>query len=234
MGLYDRDYARESAYGYETQARSEANIVSFVKETYKLFAASMMAGAVGAYVGVPMAGAIQSIGLFILIPMLGLYFALQAVKHKPGINLAVMFAFVFVTGLSIAPLLASVLGMSGGASIVGNAFAMTSVIFATMSFYAVKTTKDFTGYTKPLMIALVVIIIFSLLNAFVLYNPMFQVLISGAVVLLFSVLVIYDTQNIIKGMYETPIDGAIALYLDFLNIFTSLLQLFGIFGNSDD
>jgi len=46
-------------------------------------------------------------------------------------------------------------------------------------------------------------------------------------------LVIYDTQNIMKGAYETPIDGAIALYLDFLNIFTALLHLFGIFGGDD-
>jgi modulator of FtsH protease len=50
---------------------------------------------------------------------------------------------------------------------------------------------------------------------------------------LFSFLVIFDTQNIMRGAYETPIDGAIALYLDFLNIFTALLQLFGIFGNDD-
>jgi modulator of FtsH protease len=57
--------------------------------------------------------------------------------------------------------------------------------------------------------------------------------ISGVVVLLFSFMVIFDTQNIMRGMYETPIDGAIALYLDFLNIFTALLQLFGIFGRDE-
>jgi modulator of FtsH protease len=58
-------------------------------------------------------------------------------------------------------------------------------------------------------------------------------MISGVVVILFSFLVVFDTQNIIAGNYETPIDGAIALYLDFLNIFTALLQLMGIF-NSDE
>jgi len=62
---------------------------------------------------------------------------------------------------------------------------------------------------------------------------MLSIVISGAVVFLFSILVIYDTQNIIRGAYETPIDGAIALYLDFLNIFTALLQLFGIFGGDE-
>jgi modulator of FtsH protease len=232
MGLYDRDYARGNSFAYETSSRDDSQIISFVKETYKLFAASMMAGAVGAYVGVPMAGTIAAYFWPLFALEIGLLIGLQFVKRKAGINLVVMFAFVFMTGLMLAPLLAHTLGMSGGASIIGNAFAMTSVVFGAMSFYAIKTTKDFTSYGKPLMIALVVIIGFSILNIFM-GNPILHIAISGAVVILFSILVIYDTQNIMRGMYETPIDGAIALYLDFLNIFTALLQLFGIFGNDD-
>ena len=232
MGLYDRDYARENSFSYEGSSKTDSQIISFVKETYKLFAASMMAGAVGAYVGVPMAATIHAYFWPLFALEIGLLIGLHFVKHKPGINLMVMFTFVFMTGLMLAPLLARTLVMSGGASIIGNAFAMTSVVFGAMSFYAIKTTKDFSGYGKPLMIALLVIIGFSILNIFI-GNPMLHVIISGAVVILFSILVIYDTQNIMKGAYETPIDGAIALYLDFLNIFTALLQLFGIFNNDD-
>jgi len=232
MGLYDRDYARGNSYASQTNSRSEAQIVSFVKETYKLFAASMMAGAVGAYVGVPLAASISGLIWPLFFLEIGLLIGLQFVKNKPGINLLVMFAFVFVTGLTTAPLLAYTLGMNGGGAIVGNAFAMTAVVFGAMSFFAIKSTKDFTGYGKPLMIALFVIIGFSILNIF-LGNPMIQIIIAGAVVILFSILVIYDTQNIMNGAYQTPIDGAIALYLDFLNIFIALLQLFGIFGNEE-
>lgn len=232
MGLYDRDYARGNASAYGTATKSDTQIVSFVKETYKLFAASMMAGAVGAYVGVPMAGTIAANFFPLLILEIGLLIGLHFVKHKPGINLMVMFGFVFMTGLMLAPLLSRTLGMSGGGTIVGNAFAMTSLIFGAMSFYAIKTTKDFSGYGKPLMIALVVIIAFSIINIFM-GSPLMSIIISGAVVILFSILVTYDTQNIIRGAYETPIDGAIALYLDFLNIFTALLHLFGIFGSDE-
>ena len=232
MGLYDRDYAREGVAGYGQANRSDAQVVSFVKETYKLFAASLMAGAAGAYVGIPMAAAIHSWFIPLVILEFALLFGLFAVKRKPGINLMVMFSFVFMTGLMTAPLLAYTLGMNGGAGIVGNAFAMTSVIVAGMSFFAIKTAKDFTSYGKPLMIALFVVIGFSLVNLF-LGNPLLSVIISGAVVFLFSILVVYDTQNIVKGLYETPIDGAIALYLDFLNIFTALLHLLGIFGGDD-
>lgn len=232
MGLYDRDYARGNASTYTSNTKSDTQIVSFVKETYKLFAASMMAGAVGAYVGVPMAPTIAANFFLLFIVEIGLLIGLHFVKHKQGINLAVMFAFVFMTGLMLAPILSRTLGMSGGGTIVGNAFAMTSVIFGAMSFYAIKTTKDFSGYGKPLMIALFVIIGFSIINIFM-GNPLMSIVISGAVVVLFSILVTYDTQNIIRGAYETPIDGAIALYLDFLNIFTALLHLFGIFGNDE-
>ena len=232
MGLYDRDYARGDTSAYTTNTKSDAQIVSFVKETYKLFAASMMAGAVGAYVGVPIAGTISAYFWPLFILEIGLLIGLHFVKHKPGINLLVMFSFVFMTGLMLAPLLSRTLGMSGGGAIIGNAFAMTSLIFGAMSFYAIKTTKDFSGYGKPLMIALVVIIVFSVINIFM-GSPLMSIIISGAVVLLFSILVVYDTQNIIKGAYETPIDGAIALYLDFLNIFTALLHLFGIFKGDD-
>ena len=230
MGLYDRDYARENLASYGQ--RSEAKIVSFVKETYKLFAASLMAGAVGAYVGVPLAGTIQSWFIPLMILEFALLFGLFAVKRKPGINLIVMFSFVFMTGLMLGPLLAFTLGMSGGAMIIGNAFAMTSAIVAGMSYFAIKTKADLTNYTKPLMIAIFVIIGFSIVNIF-LGSPLLAIVISAAVVLVFSVMVVYDTQNIMNGAYETPIDGAIALYLDFLNIFTALLQLLGIFGSDD-
>ena len=129
MGLYDRDYARGNSFSYETASRDDSQIISFVKETYKLFAASMMAGAVGAYVGVPLAATIQAYFWPFFALELGLLIGLQFVKNKPGINLMVMFGFVFMTGLMLAPLLARTLGMSGGASIIGNAFAMTSVVF---------------------------------------------------------------------------------------------------------
>ena len=180
-----------------------------------------------------MAGTIAANFWLLFALEIGLIIGLQFVKHKPGINLLVMFGFVFMTGLMLAPLLSHTLGMNGGGTIIGNAFAMTSVVFGAMSFYAIKTTRDFTSYGKPLMIAMFVIMGFSILNIF-LGNPLLHVAISGVVVILFSIMVIYDTQNIMNGGYETAIDGALALYLDFLNIFTALLQLFGIFGGKDE
>lgn len=233
MGLYDRDYARQNASGYSAAQRSETQIVSFVKETYKLFAASLMAAAVGAYVGIPMAATLHAMHWPLFFLVIGLLIGLHFAKHKPGLNLILLFAFTFATGLMIAPLLSAFLAVSGGGMIIGNAFLMTSVIFGGMSFYAVKTTKDFTTFGKPLFIALLVIIGFSIVNIF-LGSPLMAVIISAAAVFLFSIFVVFDTQAIIRGMYETPIEGAVALYLDFFNIFVNLLQILGIFGGSEE
>lgn len=232
MGLYERDYARNNINESTYSMRDESSITSFVKETYKLFAASMLAGSAGAYVGISLAGFISTYFIPLLILEIGLLIGLHFTKNKPGINLLMLFSFVLMSGLMLGPILSYALSIAGGAAIIGNAFAMTAVTFGAMSFFAIKTTKDFTSYGKPLMIALFVIIGFGILNLF-LGNSILNVMISGAAVLLFSVLVIYDTQNIINGNYETPIDGAIGLYLDFLNIFTGILNLLLSFNNDD-
>ncbi|MDX1295889.1 MAG: Bax inhibitor-1/YccA family protein [Sulfurimonadaceae bacterium] len=235
MGLYDRDYARESAFGYGAAHRDEAQIVSFVKETYKLFAASMLAGAAGAYAGMPFAATVAANYWFIAIPwMLFGMFGLQMIKNKPGVNMIGLFAFTFASGVIITPLLTHILGMAGGASIIGNAFMMTAALFGGLSFFAIKTSKDFTSWTKPIVIAFFIILAFSLVNIFFMQSPLLYVIIQAAFLVVISIMVLVDTQNVINGAYETPMDGAIALYLDFFNLFVTLLQLFGIFGGNDE
>ena len=230
MGLYERDYAQNQAtHSHATD--SDSSLVAFIKETYKLFGASMLAGAVGAYVGLGFAAQIHSMHLMLFILEIALLIGLFVFKRKAGLNLVLLFAFTFMTGITLAPLLS--LAITVNPAIVGNAFAMTAFIFGGMSLFAIRTPKDFTSYGKPLMIALIVVLVFSLVNTFILHNPLMGTIISGAVVMLFSVLIVYDTQNIIKGNYEHPIDGAVALYLDFLNIFTALLQLMLSFANDD-
>ena len=226
---------QESSYSYGYQTRTEADLVSFVKETYKLFAASMLAGGVGAYVGMPFAATVAANYWFIAIPwMLFGMFGLQMIKNKPGVNMIGLFAFTFLSGVIITPLLSHILGMAGGAEIVGNAFLMTALLFGGLSLFAIRSAKDFTSWTKPMVIAFFIILAVSLLNAFVFKNPMLYVAIQGLFLLVISVMVLIDTQNVVRGAYETPMDGAIQLYLDFFNLFITLLQLLGIFGNSDD
>lgn len=233
MGLYNRkyinDHAGESSY---EQTQSKSSLGVFIKQTYQLFAASLLAATAGAYVGLGMAEAIASWFFGLVILELGLLFGLYAAKKKAGINLILLFAFTFVSGLTLAPLLTSILGMAGGGSIVANAFMLTTVAFGGLSMFAMNTKRDFSTMGKMLFITLIVVVVASLMNIFF-QSSLMQLMIASISAILFSAFILYDTQNIIKGRYETPIEGAIALYLDFLNLFVALLQILGIFGRDD-
>lgn len=227
-----------NAFGYSQYqgiSKSETESVSFIKATYMLFAASMLAGGVGAYLGIPYASVVAANYWWIAIPwMLFGMFGLQMIKNKPGINMIGLFAFTFISGVIITPLLSKVLTISGGATIIGNAFFMTAALFGALSLFAIKSRSDFTSYTKPVIIAFIVMIVASLINAFILKSPLAHIAIQSIFLFIISFMVLIDTQNIVNGAYDSPMDGAVALYLDFFNMFVTLLQLFGIFGGSDE
>jgi len=150
-----------------------------------------------------------------------------------GVNLAVLFAFAFISGLTIAPLLASIFAMPAGASIVGQAFLMTSVAFGGISMFAMSTKRDFSSMGKMLIIALIIMIVAGISNIFI-QSSLFQLAIASVGALVFSAFILYDTQQIIKGGYDSPIEAALSLYLDFFNLFISLLQILGIMNSRDD
>lgn len=233
MGLYDREYVRHhSGENTYEQTRSQSSLGVFIKQTYQLFAASLLAATAGAYVGIGMAATVASFFWGFVILEFALLFGLYAAKRKAGLNMVLLFAFTFVSGLTLAPLLSSILGLAGGASIVANAFMLTTVAFGGLSLFAMNTKRDFSAMGKMLFITLIVVVVASLINIF-LGSPVLQLVIASVAAILFSAFILYDTQNIIRGAYETPIEGAIALYLDFLNLFVALLQILGIFGRDE-
>lgn len=239
--MYNREYlsdgksSSETYSSYESQASSRPeNLIGFLRATYQLFASSLLAATVGAYIGLGMASVISSWYWGLVILEFALLFGLYAVKEKPGVNLAVLFAFTFVSGLTLTPLLSSVFNMPGGASIVAQAFLMTSVAFGGISMFAMTTKKDFSGMGKMLFIAVIILIVGSISNIFI-GSPILQLGIAMVGALVFSAFILYDTQQIIQGGFSTPIEAAIALYLDFFNLFVSLLQILAAFsGNKDE
>lgn len=224
MSLYDRDYLKSKEL--ETSYSSQLSI--FIKQTYQLFAASLLAASVGAYVGIFALASffIQSQATFwiLFIIEIGLLFALQWKKREAPLNLILLFGFTFCSGLTLTPLLISVLALPTGAIIIAQAFALTTVAFGALSIFAMNTKKDFTTMGKALFIVLIVIVAASLLNIFI-KSDIISLAISSIAAILFSFYILYDTQNIIRGNYETPIEGAVALYLDFVNLFVSLLNI---------
>ncbi|MBH0278955.1 Bax inhibitor-1/YccA family protein [Helicobacter pylori] len=229
MALYDRADSR-NAYAEDSLLR-ESELVSFVKTTYKFFAGSLLLATIGALLGLMNFQAVVQYKWVFFIAEIAALFGLMFSKSKPGLNLFMLFAFTSLSGVTLVPLLGMVIAKAGLGA-VWQALGMTTIVFGLMSVYALKTKNDLANMGKMLFIALIVVVVCSLINLF-LGSPMFQVVIAGASAILFSLYIAYDTQNIVKGMYDSPIDAAVSLYLDFLNVFISILQIIGIFSDRD-
>lgn len=231
--MYNRDYLSNNQTQY-AQNTSKTKMMEFLKATYQLFAGSLLAASAGAYVGLGIVSFLVGPVSWILfaIELALIFFVIPRTKHTPGVNLAVLFTFTFITGLTIAPLLTMIFSMPNGASIVGQAFLLTSVAFGAISMFALTTKKDFTGMGKFLMVTLIILIVAGIANIFI-QSSLMQLGMASAGAILFSAFILYDTQTIIKNGYDSPIEAALSLYLDFFNLFISLLQILGI-TNSDD
>ena len=144
---------------------------------------------------------------------------------KAGKVLTLM-AFAALMGLSFAVIFA-VYTMSS----TFTAFMGAAVLFGTMSFYGYFTKKDLTSIGQFMFVGLIAIIIASIINIFI-GSTVMQMVISALAIIIFLGLTAYDTQQIREMVtYETDegveIMGALTLYLDFINLFLNLLQLFG-------
>lgn len=113
-----------------------------------------------------------------------------------------------------------------------SAFVGAAVLFGTMSFYGYFTKTSLDSLGKWLFVGLIAIIIASIINIFV-GSTVAQMTISALAIIVFLGLTAYDTQKI-REMVSTgeqndgiEISGALTLYLDFINLFLSLLQLLG-------
>lgn len=229
MALYDRADSH-NAYAEDSLLR-ESELVGFVKTTYKFFAGSLLLATIGALLGLMNFQAVVQYKWVFFIAEITALFGLMFSKSKSGLNLFMLFAFTSLSGVTLVPLLGMVIAKAGLGA-VWQALGMTTIVFGLMSVYALKTKNDLANMGKMLFIALIVVVVCSLINLF-LGSPMFQVVIAGASAILFSLYIAYDTQNIVKGMYDSPIDAAVDLYLDFLNVFISILQIIGIFSDRD-
>lgn len=156
-------------------------------------------------------------------------FAISFNMHKVSYSTAqlMLHGFAALMGLSFA----TIFVVYTTASIV-TAFMGAAVLFGTMSLYGYVTKKDLTSIGQFLFVGLIAIIIASIINIFIGSTAM-QMAISAIAVIIFLGLTAYDTQKIreiVSAGGDTrsqEVAGALTLYLDFINLFIALLQLFG-------
>jgi FtsH-binding integral membrane protein len=159
-----------------------------------------------------------------LVAVLSITFALEKVSKSTGHIM--LYGFAALMGLSFATIFV-VYNMGS----IFTAFMGAAILFIVMSAYGYFTKKDLSNLGSMLIIGLIAIIIASVINIFI-GSTVFQMVISAIAIIIFLGLTAYDTQRIREMVsYDhngnAEIAGALTLYLDFINLFLSLLQLFG-------
>ena len=170
-------------------------------------------------------GAMQWVVIFApLVAILAVSFAMD--KFSKGALTIFLHGFAALMGLSFA----TIFVVYNLGSIV-SAFMSAAILFGVKSFYGYFTKKSLDSIGQYLFVGLIAIIIASIVNIFI-GSTVFQMVISAIAVLVFLGLTAYDTQKIrelvsVDNDGKAEIMGALSLYLDFINLFLSLLQLFG-------
>jgi FtsH-binding integral membrane protein len=209
----DVNTAMSRVYGHMSLAVLTSMIVSFVVGTSPALMAFFFTGA------------IKWIVIFSpLVAVLAISFAWE--KFNRSSLTFFLHVFAALMGLSFATIfVAFQMG-----SIV-SAFMSAAILFGTMSFYGYFTKKNLDSIGQFLFVGLIAIVIASIINIFI-GSSLFQMVISAMAVIVFLGLTAYDTQKIrelvsVDNDGRAEVMGALTLYLDFINLFLSLLQIFG-------
>ncbi len=208
-------------------AEEATNKQVIMQKTLNWFVISLLVATLGAAVG-------NSLNPAWFIPLVVLEFALLiaaiVVRRKKELSrtwgFPILLAFAFVTGLMLGPTLTYYFNAGAGTAVL-LAFVTASVTFTVLGFVGAKMKTDLHFLGKALFAGLIILVLFSL---FGLFMPLggFSMIIAGAGTLIFSLYILFDFNQIMKR--DVTLDDvpmlALSLYLDFLNLFLYLLQLF--------
>lgn len=167
----------------------------------------------------------------LLIAQLGLVIVLSAAAARLsfGVAAALFIGYAALTGVTFGTLFYAYTTGS-----IASAFLVTAGSFGALSLFASTTKRDLSGWSTFLFMGLVGVVIASVVQIFW-PNPMLNFVVGCAGVVVFAGLTAYDTQKLkaiaIQGggsaIAAMSIVGALTLYLDFINLFISLLRVFG-------
>jgi hypothetical protein len=166
--------------------------------------------------------------IVIFAPLAAIFGVGYVLGNNPskGVAQLCLHGFAALMGLSFATIFA-VFAMG---SIV-SAFMGAAILFGVMSGYGYFTKRSLDSMGKFMIVGLIAIVIASIINIFI-GSTVMQMVISALAIVIFLGLTAYDTQQIREELSVdtspvAEVSGALTLYMDFINLFLNLLQLFG-------
>ena len=201
-----------------------------LKNTYMLLSATLVFSALMAGLSIVLAVPTWMYTVSVLGAMLLGMFVLPRMANSSG-GIGILFLITGLLGFGLGAILSMYLALPNGPQIIGTAFAGTGLIFLGLSGYALTSKRDFSFMGGFLFAGIMVVFLAAIANIF-LAMPALSLAVSGAIILLMSGFILFDTSRIINGGETNYIMATYGLYLSIFNIFISLLQILGIM--SDD
>jgi len=211
--------------GQSTQVDDDARRV--LRNTWNLLALTLLFSA--GVAAVSMVNNWPHPGLLItLAGYFGLLFLTQALRNSAW-GILSTFALTGFMGLTIGPIVNAYTTMfSNGDQLVIAAMGSTGVAFIGLSGFAMVTKKDF-SFMGPMLFAGILVAFIAGLVAYFFSMPALSLAVSGMFALLMCGLILYQTQQIIRGGERNYIMATVTLFVSIYNLFLSLLHLFGFF-----
>jgi len=208
------------------QSRTDVQMNKVLRSTYALLSMTLLFSALMA--GLSMALNWPQVGFIGLIAgYFGLMFLTTKLRNSAW-GLVSLFAMTGFMGATLGPMINLYLvSFSNGGDIVMLALGGTGVIFLSMSGLALTSKRDYSFMGKFLFIGLAVAILAMFANFFF-QIPALALAISAMVVMLMAGLILYQTQQIIRGGETNYIMATMSLFISIFNLFTSLLHLLGM------
>jgi len=231
--MTDHIQSIDRSYGLNAGAQQRNRVL---RNTYWLLALSLVPTVLGAWLGVA-TGITQSLGgglglILFLGGAFGFIFAIEKTKNSAA-GVPVLLGFTFFMGLMLSRMIAMVLGFKNGPELVMTAFGGTAGVFFAMASLSSVIKRDLSGMGKWLFVGALAIMVGGIINVFV-GSTAGMMAISVMAIGVFSAYMLYDIKRIIDGGETNYISATLALYLDVVNVFQSLLALLGIMGGERD
>ena len=231
--MTDNVQSINQGYGYVASTEQRNKVL---RNTYWLLALSLIPTVLGAWLGVA-TGITKSMGgglgmIVFLGGAFGFMYAIEKTKNSAA-GVPVLLGFTFFMGLMLSRMIAMVLGFKNGPDLIMTAFGGTAGVFFVMASLSSVIKRDLSGMGKWLFVGAIAIMIGGVINMFV-GSTAGMMAISVAAIGVFSAYMLYDLKQIVDGGETNYISATLALYLDIINVFQSLLALLGIFGGEKD
>ncbi|MSQ72602.1 MAG: BAX inhibitor (BI)-1/YccA family protein [Betaproteobacteria bacterium] len=208
-----------------------------LKNTYWLLAISLIPTVFGAAIGTNIdLSFVRASPIISMFAILAIFYGwIWAIERNRNSSTGVMLllGFTLFLGLLLGPLLQRVLGFQNGVQLVMMAAGGTAAVFFTMAGIASSTKRDFSALGNFLSVGAIVIMLAVIANAFF-ASPVLHLVLLCAFILFSSLIILWQVNSVVRGGETSYVSATLTLYVAIYNLFSTLLQLLGIFGGERD